>query len=181
MQILNDQKAKLKQPIFLVGPMGSGKSTLGLKLSLSLNVKFIDVDEEIVKKSGKKIPLIFKEQGESGFRDIESQVLQEILENNHNLCVISGGGGIILRAENRQKIIENTTCVYLYCPVDTQFLRVAGDQNRPMIAQDKDQKQKLSEIFNLRDPLFRQMCHICVDTSAHDLNSCIAYLESSLY
>lgn len=181
MQILNDQKAKLKQPIFLVGPMGSGKTTLGLKLALSLNVKFIDVDEEIVKKTGKKIPLIFKEQGESGFREIESQVLKEILDKNHCLCVISGGGGIILRAENRQEIIENATCVYLYCPVDTQFLRVAGDENRPMIAQDKDQRQKLFEIFKLRDPLFRDMCHICVDTSAHDLNSCIKYLKSSLY
>lgn len=181
MQLLSDQKKKLEQPLFLVGPMGSGKSTLGRALAEALQVPFIDVDEEIIKAEGRSIPDIFRTSGEGGFRDAESRTLASILDQHQELCVISGGGGVILREINRRIIVEKTTCVYLYCSPEVQFARVGGDSNRPMIASDSDQRQKLIDIFAIRDPLFRSMCHIGVDTSVHDLTSCVRYLVSSLY
>ncbi len=164
-----------------MGPMGSGKTTLGKALAQKLKVDFIDVDDEIVKKAGKSIPEIFDKSGESGFRDIETLVLKEILTAHAKFCVISGGGGIIMRPENRSLIVENTTCLYLYCSVAVQFQRAGGDSNRPVIAKVADQKCRLAEVFSIRDPLFRDICHITVDTGSHSLESCLDYVISSLY
>lgn len=180
MQVLVSQSNKRHQPVFLVGPMGSGKTTLGRALSLALQVPFIDVDEEIIKSDGRSIPQIFKEDGEAGFRDIESRTLQAVLERERGLKVISGGGGVILRPENRQLIVEKTTCVYLYCHVETQFARVAGDMNRPVIAGEKDQRARLKAVFDIRDPFFRDMQHIAVDTGAHTLASCVELMRQSI-
>ncbi len=180
MQRLPSTLDKRSVPLFLVGPMGSGKTTLGKGLSSALNIPFIDMDDEIIAEDGRSIPKIFKQDGEEGFRKIETEVLKEVLGRNSGFCVISGGGGIILKEENRSLIINHTLCLYLYCNVDTQFARVAGDANRPVIAGDLDQRAKLEKIFAVRDPLFCSMCHMLVPTGTHSLASCIAYVISSL-
>lgn len=180
MQRLPSKLNKRSVPLFLVGPMGSGKTTLGKGLASALNIPFIDMDDEIIAEDGRVIPEIFRQDGEEGFRKIETAVLKKVLDRKPGFCVISGGGGIILKEENRNHIINNTLCLYLYCNVDTQFARVAGDSNRPVIAGDKDQRAKLEQVFAVRDPLFCSMYHMLVPTGTHSLPSCISYVISSL-
>lgn len=124
--------------IFIVGPMASGKSTLGKKLAQTLEIDFLDTDNEIEKKAGAEISWIFEVEGEDGFRERESKALQKSVEKDN--VVISTGGGIVTIEENRDLMIAKGKVVYLKTPIEIQlnrtenekkglcFLRVAGNR-----------------------------------------------------
>ncbi|WP_111412922.1 shikimate kinase AroK [Billgrantia lactosivorans] len=147
--------------LILVGPMGAGKSTIGRLLAAELSRDFLDSDHEIQARCGADIPWIFDVEGEAGFRLREVQMIEELtaLEG----VVLATGGGAVLREENRRRLRERGTVVYLYTTVEQQLKRVAKDRNRPLL-QRPDREQVLREMFELRDPLYRATADIVVRT-----------------
>lgn len=177
----------LQKPIFLVGPMGAGKSTVGKALAKALQGYFFDLDEIIVEKAQMSIPDIFKLHGEPYFRDFEHQCLAysllhlvdltaqanctEIISAccadssyAQRIVVIAGGGGVAAREDNRQLIKRHSNCIYLHAPVLVQYERVKGDSNRPMIQAD-DVVERLQQLFNLRDPWFKEVSKFVLDAT----------------
>ena len=122
---------KKENNIFLVGLMGSGKTTIGKIIAKKLNYKFIDSDALIEEKTGVKVPLIFEYEGESGFRKRETKILSEIIKMNS--IVLATGGGIILSKTNRQLISESSVVIYLNATIKELVKRLANDKNRPLI------------------------------------------------
>lgn len=151
------------QRIFLVGPMGAGKSTVGRSLSQLLNYEFIDSDAEIERRTGADIPWIFEIEGESGFRDREAQVIDEL--SSRDGAVIATGGGAIMRPENRQALKARGFVVYLMATVKEQVRRTGGkDSKRPLLA-GKNRSEVLSALFQTRDPLYREVSHLVLPTA----------------
>lgn len=147
--------------IILVGPMGAGKSTIGRLLAGILNVPFKDSDRVIEERSGADIPWIFDVEGEAGFRDRETAVLQELVKEDD--LVLATGGGIVLREENRRCLQSGGQVVYLTASVELLWERTSRDKKRPLL-QVEDPRQKIIELINLRDPLYREVADIVVNT-----------------
>ncbi len=148
--------------------MGAGKSTIGKRLAHLLGAEFIDSDREIERHTGANIPLIFELEGESGFRQRESQILDELTQRSN--IVLATGGGSILLAENRDMLKNRGKVVYLYTTVNQQLQRTRRDQNRPLL-QTSNPKQKLQELFDIRDPLYRQLATLIIDTDGRSIHS----------
>ena len=164
--------------IYLVGPMGAGKTTVGRYLAELLNRPFIDSDHEIETRTGANIPWIFEKEGESGFRVRESNVIEH-LTLRHPI-VLATGGGAVTQPKNCQLLNQRGIVIYLYTPVEIQLLRTARDRNRPLLQVDNPE-QKLRELLNVRDPLYRDVAHIIVETNqgaARDLAQHIIQLIS---
>ena len=121
--------------IFIVGPMASGKSTIGKKLAKTLGVNFIDIDKEIERKAGVEISRIFEVEGEESFREREKKTLKELSEGNNS--VISTGGGAVLRMENRELMKSKGKVIYLETPVELQLERTLKDKSRPFLSKGK--------------------------------------------
>lgn len=163
----------LAKPIFLVGPMGAGKTTIGKRLASALHGNFLDHDDYIIEQAKMTIPQIFDTYGEPYFRDLEHRCLQSLLDPNFQAQdmlkpvpapnVIAGGGGIAQRADNRALIKEHSLCLYLHLPVGKQYERVKGDTNRPMI-QVEDIYARLQALFAVRDIQFREIATCIIDT-----------------
>ena len=149
------------QNIFLIGLMGAGKTTIGRQIANELSLEFFDSDHEIEKRTGVTITHIFDIEGESGFRKRETAVLNELTEKKG--IVLATGGGAILKTENRQFLMSRGTTIYLYANIDTLFERTSKDRNRPLL-QTENPKEKLEELFNIRDPLYRETADIIIDT-----------------
>lgn len=147
--------------IFLVGPMGAGKTTIGKLLADDLNLEFIDVDREIEARSGVDIPWIFDREGEAGFRIRESAALNELSQLERVL--ISTGGGAVLSLDNRKIMSATGTVVYLHTSVDEQARRTSRDRKRPLLQND-DPARVLAELMAIREPLYRDVADIIVDT-----------------
>ncbi|WP_444678501.1 shikimate kinase AroK [Halomonas sp. E19] len=147
--------------LILVGPMGAGKSTIGRLLAAELSRDFYDTDHEIQARCGADIPWIFDVEGEAGFRQREEQMIEELTELDG--VVIATGGGAVLREENRRRLRERGTVIYLFTTVEQQLKRVAKDRNRPLL-QRPDREQVLREMFALRDPLYRATADVVVRT-----------------
>tara|TARA_X000000950_G_scaffold234081_1_gene283874 strand:+ start:567 stop:1073 length:507 start_codon:yes stop_codon:yes gene_type:complete len=139
--------------IFLVGPMGSGKSSLGKKLAKSLNKKFIDTDKEIEKNERKTISEIFENSGESYFRQKEREFLINI-PNSLNM-VIATGGGIVIDQENREKLKENKV-IFLNASVERQRKRTSRSDKRPLL-KNVDKLKKLRELYDQRLELYKEV------------------------
>ena len=139
--------------IFLVGPMGSGKSSLGKKLAKSLDKKFIDTDKEIEKKESKTISEIFENSGESYFREKEREFLINI-PNSLNM-VIATGGGIVIDQENRKKLKENKV-IFLNASVERQRKRTSRSDKRPLL-KNVDRLKKLKELYDQRLELYKEV------------------------
>lgn len=165
-----------KDRLFLVGPMGAGKSSIGKSLALVTERPFLDIDEEIVKYAQMTIPEIFEKQGESVFRDIETEVLKRCLGFD---AIIATGGGIVGRDVNRELLKANGVVVYLNADVETQYQRTLHDSNRPMIATD-DRKARLESIFKVRDPLYRDCSDFTVLTSELTIRECVEQIKAKL-
>lgn len=147
--------------IFLVGPMGAGKSTIGRLLAETLSLEFYDADREIEERSGVDIPWIFDMEGESGFRERESAMLLELGENSSS--VVSTGGGAVLRDDNRKMMVAKGTVIYLKTSVEEQVRRTARDRKRPLL-QTANPEQTLRQLMAQREPLYEEIADVTVLT-----------------
>ncbi|ADZ92929.1 shikimate kinase AroK [Marinomonas mediterranea] len=151
--------------IVLVGPMGAGKTTIGRLLSQTLEREFFDSDRVIEEKAGADIPWIFDKEGEDGFRRRETHVLQEMLEEPEQRVVLATGGGIVMREENRALLRKETMVVYLYASVEQQLHRTSKSNHRPLLKKGNP-KETLTNLFKIRDPLYRDVASLIVETDA---------------
>ena len=163
--------------ILLIGPMGSGKSTLGEALAARLGLDFIDVDARIVGAAGMAIPAIFETEGEAGFRKRETDALLAALREAP--AVIATGGGVVLAEANRDAIREAGLVVYLHIHPDEQLRRVAGDSNRPLL-DPTDPAGQLARLQAQREPLYRELADLTVDSSAQTSEQLAAALALRL-
>lgn len=147
--------------IFLVGPMGAGKSTVGRQLADALGYEFLDSDQEIQRRTGVDIPTVFEFEGEAGFRTRERQVLEDLTERDG--VVLATGGGAVMAAENRQRLAARGYVIYLHCSADQQHARTARDRNRPLLETD-DPLARLKELMAQREPVYRQVADMVVST-----------------
>jgi len=147
--------------IFLIGPMGAGKSTIGRQLAEMVGMDFDDSDQEIQRRTGVDIPTIFEFEGEEGFRKRERQVIDELTQRSAH--VLATGGGVVVEADNRRNLSSRGIVVYLYCSPEQQFERTSKDKNRPLIQTDNP-LETLIQLMDERDPLYRQTADHVVST-----------------
>jgi shikimate kinase len=147
--------------IYLVGLMGAGKTTVGRQLAKRLHRRFMDSDHEVEARTGVRIPTIFEIEGETGFRRREAQVLQDLSRNVD--LVVATGGGAVLKPENRACLQESGTVIYLHAPPEVLYERTRHDRNRPLL-QIADPLSKLTQLYSERDPLYRSVAHLVVDS-----------------
>lgn len=147
--------------IFIVGPMGAGKTTIGRLLARALDREFVDSDWYVEDQTGADIPWIFAKEGEAGFRDRETRAIDELTQQPH--IVLATGGGAVMRSDNRDYLHDRGIVVYLNAPVDVQMARTAKDKSRPLL-QQPNPRQILQDLYRIRDPLYRQVAHIILPT-----------------
>lgn len=164
--------------LFIIGPMASGKSLLGRKLSEYLDLPYVDMDKEIELRAGAEISWIFEKEGEEGFRNRESAVLKESSELES--FIISTGGGAILRNENRELMRSRGKVIYLEAPIEIQLSRTLNDKTRPLI-ENVDKKEVFSVLSKERTPIYEELSDIKVpfkDRSKDELlNTVLKLLE----
>lgn len=151
----------LPENIFLVGLMGAGKSTVGRILARRLGKRFVDTDHEIEKRNGVTIPVIFEIEGEEGFRRREQEVLADLAQEKD--LVLSTGGGIVLKPENREVLRNHGFVVYLNARPELLAERTKHDRTRPLLNVE-DPLTRLRELYAVRDPLYREVAHAVVET-----------------
>lgn len=147
--------------VILVGPMGSGKSTIGRLLAKELRLAFKDSDKEIEQRTGADIPWIFDVEGEVGFREREQAMIGELCADDG--IVLATGGGAVLRPENRVALRAGGRIVYLHASVAQQLERTSRDRNRPLL-RSADPGRVLSDLMLVRDPLYREIADLVVET-----------------
>ena len=148
--------------VLLIGFMGCGKSTIGKLLSSRLNMELIDTDEWIVNSEGKSINRIFDENGEGYFRDLETKALERILASGKQ-AVISVGGGMPVREENRKLMRSIGTVVYLTASQDTLYNRLVNDRKRPML-RGTDIRGRIRSLMDQREAIYLEAADLCVPT-----------------
>ena len=147
--------------IFIVGPMGSGKSTVGKIISDELFLNFFDTDDEIESRTGASIDWIFDLEGEEGFRKRESSILEEMVKQNS--IVLSTGGGIILSDSNREMLSSRGTVFYLSTPVSVQIERTSKDKDRPLL-KNGDPEEILTRLQKERKDLYESVSDHVIET-----------------
>lgn len=167
------------QPVRIacVGLPGSGKSTIGRQLARRLGILFLDSDQVIEQRIGCSIREFFEREGEPAFRDIEEAVIGEVTRSGD--CVLSTGGGAILRPANRDNLHAHTRSVYLHSSPEEVFRRLRNDQNRPLL-QVTDPLSRLKELYAARDPLYRQTAHFVIETGRPSVSSLVNTILSQL-
>ena len=161
--------------IYLVGPMGSGKTTIGQRLAKLLGLSFLDCDHELEIQTGASVSLIFDVEGEEGFRTRETRMLEDLTKRSGVL--VATGGGVILREENRKLLSETGLVVYLKTSVNQQLRRLDRDRSRPLL-QTPDRKQKLSLLAEERNPLYREVADIVFPAQNRGLDAVAADLAN---
>lgn len=147
--------------IFLVGPMGAGKTTVGRLLANRLARQFIDSDHYIEQQTGADIPWIFAKEGESGFREREKKAIAELTEQPQ--IILATGGGVVTQESNCQLLNQRGLVIYLNATVDVQLARTMRDKSRPLLQQDNP-KDVLSRLYAVRHPIYQSVAHIEVST-----------------
>jgi shikimate kinase len=158
----------LNKNIFLIGPMGSGKSAVGRQLARELGLSFHDSDDEIEVRTGVDIPFIFEKEGEAGFRRREAAVIEEFVAMNS--IVLATGGGTVQNSANRQHLAEHGTVVYLYTSVPEQVRRTRKSRNRPLL-NNGDPDVVLDELMTLRDPQYREIADLVIETDGRQVST----------
>jgi shikimate kinase len=173
-----DHSRKLKSGnLVLVGMMGSGKTTMGRQLAKHLGKVFVDSDEEIIKRTGVTIPHIFDIEGEAGFRQRESAAIRELVGRDN--MVLATGGGAVLDPQNRPLLQQNGIVIYLKASAHDLWLRTRHDRNRPLLQTDNPHA-RLTELFQLRDPLYRQMSDIVVQSGKQNAHALMLHLADEI-
>lgn len=157
-----------KHNIFLIGPMGSGKTAVGRYLSRILDLTFHDSDTEIERRTGVDIPLIFEKEGEPGFRQREREAIELLTAMDH--IVLATGGGAVLLPENRRHLAERGCVVYLETSVAQQAQRVKQGRARPLLS-NVDSTTKLAQLMAERTPLYREIADVVVLTDGRKVRS----------
>ncbi len=147
--------------VFLVGPMGAGKTTIGRHVAAMLGMEFADSDQEIEARTGANIPLIFEIEGEEGFRRREAAVIADLVLRPN--LVLATGGGVVLNSANREALRNHGTVVYLRAATEILVERTRRDRGRPLL-QTADPHGRIEELMRQRDPLYRSTAHLIVDT-----------------
>lgn len=164
--------------VFIVGPMGAGKTTIGRLLAKQLNREFVDSDWYVESQTGADIAWIFAKEGEAGFRARETRAIDELTQ--YKQIVLATGGGAVMSADNRAFLQQRGIVVYLNAPVDVQMIRTAKDKSRPLLQQPNPRKI-LQDLYQIRDPLYRQVAHIIMPTGhtypRHMVNQLLQQLE----
>ena len=159
-----------KLNIFLVGPMGSGKTSVGRSLARQLGLRFFDSDAEIEQRTGVDIPYIFEKEGENGFRTREKTIIAEIVQQKG--LVLATGGGAVIDEESRQKLSANGVVVYLRASLDQQLQRTKHADNRPFLMNDAPRKV-LQRLMPAREPLYEEMADVLVDTDGRAVKTVV--------
>jgi shikimate kinase len=154
--------------IFLVGPMGAGKTTIGRQLAQSLGLAFNDSDLEIQRRTGVDIPTIFEYEGEAGFRQREAQAIDDLTQVENQ--VLATGGGAVLRPDNRQHLSARGIVVFLACSPKQQYERTYRDRNRPLL-QGPDPMARLESLMAEREPLYRETADYTVSTEGRSASA----------
>lgn len=167
----------LDRNVYLIGPMGSGKTTVGQRVAALLGLEFLDCDHELEARTGASVALIFDVEGETGFRERETRMLSELTARKGIL--LATGGGVILREENRRLLADSGLVVYLNTSVQQQLRRLGRDRSRPLL-QTPDRRAKLLRLAEERNPLYREIADIefpaqnrALDAVAKDLAGAI--------
>jgi len=147
--------------IILVGPMGSGKSTIGSVIAKKLNREFQDSDHYIEEKTGVDIARIFDIEGEQGFRDRETNALNELLSRDN--CVIATGGGSVMREENQNLLRARGYIIFLDTSINQQMQRLRRDKKRPLL-QTENPRERLEELLEVRRPIYLDLADLAVKT-----------------
>jgi shikimate kinase len=160
----------MKHPrnIFLIGPMGAGKSAVGRHLARTLHLSCVDSDDEIESRTGVDIPFIFEKEGEPGFRKREAVVIDDLSKMDG--VVLATGGGAVLDDDSRSRLGGRGFVVYLYTSVDQQVLRTQRGRERPLLEND-DPRATLEALLKKRDPLYREIADIVVETDGRKVSS----------
>ncbi|WP_456380304.1 shikimate kinase AroK [Thiolapillus sp.] len=156
--------------IFLVGPMGAGKTTIGRQLAQSLGLEFEDTDQEIQRRTGVDIPTIFEYEGEDGFRRREMKAIADMVEQDN--VVLATGGGAVTRQENRRLLAARGYVIYLSCSPEQQFERTYKDKNRPLL-QTEDPLGMLKSLDQERDPQYREIADLVVSTEGRSAQAVV--------
>ncbi|GAB4088194.1 shikimate kinase [Hydrogenophaga soli] len=163
--------------VVLVGLPGSGKSTVGRQLARRLGVNFVDSDHVIEERLGCSIREYFEREGEQAFRDLEQAVLAELVQRRG--IVLSTGGGSVLRPANRQVLRVHGWVVYLKSSPQELFKRLRHDKTRPLL-QGSDPLQKLKDLYQVRDPLYREVAHHSVETGRPSVHTLVNHIAMQL-
>ena len=157
--------------IVLVGPMGSGKTTIGRRLAIKLSKDFFDTDHEIIDKTGVTIDHIFDIEGEKGFRERESKILEKLCEMSN--IILATGGGIVIVPKNRKILINAGLVVYLYSSVEQLLMRTAKSKTRPLLENSTDRRKTITELLKTRDVYYREVASLVIDTTGKNLHEVI--------
>lgn len=157
--------------IFLIGPMGSGKSAVGKQLAKELLLEFVDSDTEIEQRTGVDISYIFEKEGEAGFRAREREAIGELTERR--AIVLATGGGAVLEPDNRRQLADNGTVVYLRATIAQQLERTRHTRHRPLLM-ERDPETVLAELMEIRAPLYEEIADFVVDTGGRRVNAVVS-------
>ena len=166
--------------VFLIGPMGAGKSTIGRLLAKELKYPFKDSDREIEERTGADIPWIFDVEGEEGFRQREEAMIAELVHEDG--IVLATGGGVVMRPANRAALKAGGLVVYLRTSVEQQLQRTAKDRQRPLL-QTADPEAVLRDLMARRDPLYQEIADLIIETDQRGpkvvVNAILARLQEA--
>ncbi|CAL4325459.1 Shikimate kinase 1 [Buchnera aphidicola (Eriosoma lanigerum)] len=154
-----------KRNIFLVGPMGAGKSTIGKQLAQQLNMEFYDSDQEIERRTGADISWVFDVEGEIGFRDREEKIIHELTEKQG--IILATGGGSIQSKETRNRLSSRGIVIYLETSIEKQLIRTKRDKNRPLLQVDNKESSTrliLEQLAYNRNPLYEDIADLRIST-----------------
>jgi shikimate kinase len=156
------------QNIFLIGPMGSGKSAVGRQLARMLHLTFVDSDDEIESRTGVDIAFIFEKEGEDGFRAREVRVIDDL--SNMDAVVLATGGGAVIDPESRSRLGARGFVVYLYTTVEQQLQRTEKGRDRPLL-EAGDRTDILETLMKVRDPMYREIADLVVETDGRKVKA----------
>lgn len=156
------------QNLFLIGPIGAGKTTIGRYLARALDRKFFDTDQEVEERTGVDLNWIFDMEGEEGFRERETVLIEELTQET--AVVLSTGGGSILREENRHVLAARGLVVYLQVSIEQQLERTLRDTKRPILQQG-DKQEVLEKILREREPLYEEIADLTFPTDNRTVRS----------
>ena len=161
--------------IVLVGLMGSGKTTIGRRLAHELNQDFFDTDHEVIGKTGVTIDHIFDIEGEDGFRERESKILENLCQMSN--IILATGGGIVIKSKNREILKNSGLVVYLSSSVDQLLRRTAKSKTRPLLENSTNRRKTITDLVEARDLYYREVASLVIDTTGKKLHEVINIIK----